>query len=57
MDASGNVGLITKGLEATAKGGQMILVGLMPMDAELNVHLVTHLQVSGPSEPILHHQC
>ncbi|SLM33872.1 related to zinc-containing long-chain alcohol dehydrogenase [Lasallia pustulata] len=46
VDASGNVGLITKGLEATAKGGQMILVGLMPMDAELNVHLVTHLQTS-----------
>ena len=57
VDASGNVGLITKGLEVTAKGGQMILVGLMPIDAQLNVHLVTHLQVSGRSGLTLYNQC
>ena len=33
VDASGNVDRITKALKLTAKGGQMILVGLMPVDA------------------------
>lgn len=45
VDTTGNVDLITKGLEMTAKGGQMMLVGIMPLDAELKVHLVTHLSV------------
>lgn len=45
VDTTGNVDLITKGLEMTAKGGQMILVGLMPLDAELKVHLISHMSV------------
>ena len=45
VDTTGNVNLITKGLEMTTKGGQMILVGLMPLDAELKVHLISHLSV------------
>ena len=45
VDTTGSVDLITKGLQMTAKGGQMILVGLMPMDVELKVHLLSHLSV------------
>lgn len=45
VDTTGNVDIITKGLEMTAKGGQMILIGLMPLDAELKVHLFSHLSV------------
>ena len=43
MDTTGVVSLIEKGLEFTAKRGQMILVGVPPADAVLGVHLISFL--------------
>ena len=47
IDTTGNVGLIGSGMDFTANRGQMVLLGVPPMDATLSVHLVPFLQVSG----------
>ncbi|KAF3812120.1 Aryl-alcohol dehydrogenase [Colletotrichum gloeosporioides] len=46
VDATGVVPLIKQGLEFTAKQGKMILLGVAPMDATLDLPLVPHM-VSG----------
>ncbi|RFU32913.1 hypothetical protein B7463_g3416, partial [Scytalidium lignicola] len=48
VDTTGNVGLISKGMDFTGKRGQMILLGVAPLTAELPVNLITFMQ-SGKS--------
>jgi len=45
IDTTGNMGLIGNGMEFTANRGQMILLGVPPMDGLLSVHLVPFMQV------------
>lgn len=45
VDASGAVPLIQQGVEFTANQGKAILLGVPPMDAFLQVHLVPHIMV------------
>lgn len=49
VDATGVVSLIQEGLEATANQGKMILLGVAPMDAGLEISLVRYMFVSFPS--------
>lgn len=49
VDATGVVSLIQEGLEATANQGKMILLGVAPMDAGLEISLVRYMFVSLPS--------
>ncbi|KAF4438948.1 hypothetical protein F53441_12682 [Fusarium austroafricanum] len=44
IDTTGNMGLIRQGLEFTANRGQLIIVGVPPVDALLDVHLITFMQ-------------
>ncbi|KIW10686.1 hypothetical protein PV08_11650 [Exophiala spinifera] len=44
LDTTGNMRLIENGLAMTANRGQMIVVGVPPMDAQLIVHVVSFLQ-------------
>jgi Zn-dependent alcohol dehydrogenase len=46
IDTTGNVGLIGNGMEFTGKRGQMILLGVAPLTAELPVHLISFMQAS-----------
>lgn len=45
VDASGAVPLIQQGVEFTANQGKAILLGVPPMDAALQVHLVPYIMV------------
>jgi Zn-dependent alcohol dehydrogenase len=45
IDTTGNMGLIKAGLEFTANRGQLIFVGVPPLDAMMDLHLVTFMQV------------
>ncbi|KAK6379354.1 hypothetical protein LTS17_006272 [Exophiala oligosperma] len=49
LDTTGNMKLIENGLAMTANRGQMIIVGVPPMDAQLGVHLVSFMQVGNSS--------
>ncbi|KAF7554270.1 hypothetical protein G7Z17_g3029 [Cylindrodendrum hubeiense] len=44
VDTTGNMDLIRAGMDFTASRGQMIIVGVPPPDALLNVHLITFMQ-------------
>ncbi|KAF5254563.1 hypothetical protein FOXYS1_14383, partial [Fusarium oxysporum] len=44
IDTTGNMGLIKAGLEFTANRGQLIFVGVPPLDAMMDLHLVTFMQ-------------
>ncbi|TVY42259.1 Aryl-alcohol dehydrogenase [Lachnellula occidentalis] len=44
VDTTGNVNLIRMGVDFTANRGQMILLGVAPMDASLDVPLVKFMQ-------------
>jgi len=46
VDTTGNVNLIRMGMDFTADRGQMILLGVAPMDATLAVPIVAFMQVS-----------
>ena len=46
VDCSGAVPLITQGVEFTANQGKMIMLGVPPMDAALQVALVPYIMVS-----------
>jgi Zn-dependent alcohol dehydrogenase len=46
IDTTGNMSLIENGMNFTANRGQMIILGVPPVDAILNVHLITFMQVS-----------
>lgn len=46
IDTTGNLGLIKNGMDFTANRGQMIVLGVPPADALLDVHLITFMQVS-----------
>lgn len=46
VDASGAVPLIQQGVEFTANQGKMILLGMPPMDAALQIPLVPYTMVS-----------
>lgn len=46
VDASGAVPLIQQGVEFTANQGKMILLGIPPMDAALQIPLVPYTMVS-----------
>jgi Zn-dependent alcohol dehydrogenase len=43
MDTTGNLGLIKSGLECTANRGQLIILGVPPADAILDVHLISFM--------------
>ncbi len=45
IDTTGNLDLIGKGMEFTANRGQMIVLGIPPQNASLNVPLVPFMQV------------
>ena len=45
IDTTGNLALITSSVEFTANRGQMILLGVPPMDAKLSLSLVPFMQV------------
>lgn len=45
IDTTGNMDLIRAGMDFTGSRGQMIIVGVPPPDALLNVHLITFMQV------------
>jgi Zn-dependent alcohol dehydrogenase len=45
IDTTGNMGLIRAGLDFTANRGQLIFVGVPPLDAMMDLHLVTFMQV------------
>ncbi|EXJ79941.1 hypothetical protein A1O3_08227 [Capronia epimyces CBS 606.96] len=44
VDTTGNMKVIEAGLALTANRGQLIIIGVPPMDAQLGVHLVTFMQ-------------
>ncbi|OCK78337.1 NAD(P)-binding protein, partial [Lepidopterella palustris CBS 459.81] len=44
IDTTGNMDLIGNGMDFTANRGQMIILGVPPMDASLGVHLVSFMQ-------------
>ncbi|KAH7239918.1 chaperonin 10-like protein [Fusarium redolens] len=44
IDTTGNMGLIRAGLDFTANRGQLIFVGVPPLDAMMDLHLVTFMQ-------------
>ncbi|KAF4340430.1 zinc-containing protein [Fusarium beomiforme] len=44
IDTTGNMGLIRAGLEFTANRGQLIFVGVPPLDAMMDFHLITFMQ-------------
>ncbi|KAF5244085.1 hypothetical protein FANTH_7840, partial [Fusarium anthophilum] len=44
IDTTGNMGLIKAGLEFTSNRGQLIFIGVPPLDAMMDLHLVTFLQ-------------
>ncbi|KAH7007109.1 chaperonin 10-like protein [Ilyonectria destructans] len=44
IDTTGNMDLIRAGMDFTGSRGQMIIVGVPPPDALLNVHLITFMQ-------------
>lgn len=46
VDATGVVALIKQGVEFTANQGKMILLGVAPMDAKLEIPIVPHMVVS-----------
>lgn len=45
IDTTGNMDLIRASLEFTANRGQMIIVGVPPPEASLDVHLIAFMQV------------
>jgi len=45
IDTTGNMKVIEAGLAMTANRGQMIILGVPPLDAQLGVHLVSFMQV------------
>ena len=45
IDTTGNMDVITSGMEFTANRGQMIILGAPPMEAQLSVHLASFMQV------------
>jgi Zn-dependent alcohol dehydrogenase len=47
VDTTGNMGLIGSGMDFTANRGQMVILGVPPMDGILSVHLITFMQVWG----------
>jgi len=44
IDTTGNMGLIGNGMDFTANRGQMVILGVPPVDAFLGVHLITFMQ-------------
>ncbi|KAJ3539509.1 hypothetical protein NM208_g5460 [Fusarium decemcellulare] len=44
IDTTGNMDLIRAGMDFTANRGQLIIVGVPPPDAMLDVHLITFMQ-------------
>lgn len=44
MDTTGNMGLINSGMDSTANRGQMIILGVPPVDGVVPVHLITFMQ-------------
>jgi Zn-dependent alcohol dehydrogenase len=46
IDTTGNMTLIGNGMDFTANRGQMVILGVPPVDASLGVHLITFMQVS-----------
>ncbi|KAH8593674.1 chaperonin 10-like protein [Bisporella sp. PMI_857] len=44
VDTTGHMPLITDGLEATGSRGQMIFVGVPPLDGTLPVHIISYMQ-------------
>nr|RBR00341.1 hypothetical protein FVER53263_13838 [Fusarium verticillioides] len=44
IDTTGNMGLIKAGLESTSNRGQLIFIGVPPLDAMMDLHLVTFMQ-------------
>jgi len=47
IDTSGNLGLITSGMDFTGLKGQMVLLGVPPMDASLAINPFSFMQVRG----------
>jgi len=47
VDATGVAALIKAGLEFTANQGKMILLGVAPMEAVLDIPIVQYMLVSG----------
>lgn len=47
IDTTGNLKLIGDGMDFTANRGQMVILGVPPPEALLNVHLITFMQASG----------
>jgi Zn-dependent alcohol dehydrogenase len=45
IDTTGNMGLIKSAVDFTALQGQVVFIGIPPPMAELNIHLVTLIQV------------
>lgn len=46
IDTTGNMKLLNSGVEFTANRGQFIFIGVPAADAELNVHIISLIQVS-----------
>lgn len=46
IDTTGNMDLIRASLEFTANRGQVIIVGVPPPEASLDVHLIKFMQVN-----------
>ena len=57
IDATGVVPLIQQGIEFTANQGKMILLGVAPMDAGLQVAIVPYMVVSSAVILTLLFQC
>lgn len=51
IDATGVLPLIEQGLEFTANRGKMILLGVAPMDANLEISVVPYMVVSVINHP------
>jgi Zn-dependent alcohol dehydrogenase len=47
IDTTGNMGLIKQGVEFTAHFGQFIILGIPPRDGNLEIHLLSYMQVGG----------
>lgn len=45
IDTTGNMGLIEKAMNFTANRGQMIILGVPPLNSQLHVHLFSFMQV------------
>jgi Zn-dependent alcohol dehydrogenase len=44
IDTTGNMGVIGSGMDFTANRGQMVILGVPPIDGSLGVHLITFMQ-------------